>query len=149
MRPIVDLFKKWFGGMFGGDGPAPLPTWARPTKSPFSPRPEPNTEPISAEPKVLYTIRRSSDNPPECWGQDEDVVECYIIDIHPAALGADTISVTDFRGNTFTIPKKSSTDRPEWWGDHEATYKSRTPPYAYVNLMWRSENMSDGKEGLG
>ena len=33
---------------------------------------------------------------------------CYVIDINSAALGADAISVTDFRGKAFTMPKKFS-----------------------------------------
>ena len=147
------MFKKWFGGMFGGNGPDPLPTWARPTKSPFSPRPEPNTEPISAEPNVLYTIKRSDIDwwkVPECWDTEIDTMECHTIDIHPPALGADTISLTDFRGNTFTIPKKSIIDRPVRGGYRErgAIYESRAPPYTYASLVWRSENICYEKEGL-
>ena len=37
---------------------------------------------------------------------------CYVIDINPAALGADSISVTDFRGNVFAMPKKFSNLTP-------------------------------------
>ena len=37
---------------------------------------------------------------------------CYIIDINPRALGADSISVTDLRGNIFTIPKQFSDPTP-------------------------------------
>ena len=41
---------------------------------------------------------------------------CYIIDINPAALGADSISVTDFRGNSFAMPKKFSDLTPGMYG---------------------------------
>ena len=143
--PMIDMLKKWFEGMVGGNHPVPQPTWVRPTKSPFSPRPEPNTEPHSAEPNLLYTIKwsESTEGMKECGG--EDVLRCYVIDINPAALGADTISVTEPhwrepKGNTFTIPKKSSDNRPG------AIYYGVN---TYANLKWRSENISDGKAGLG
>ena len=41
---------------------------------------------------------------------------CYVIDINPAALGADSILVRDFRGNTFTMPKKFSDLTPGRFG---------------------------------
>ena len=101
------MFEKWFGGMFGGEGPAPPASWARPTKSPFSIWPEQNTEPISAEPNMLYTIKwsESTEGIKECTPKDPVVMGCHVIEIHPASLGADTISVMDFKGNTFTLPK--------------------------------------------
>ena len=36
------------------------------------------------------------------------MLKCHIININPAALGADNISVRDFNGNTFTMAKKFS-----------------------------------------
>ena len=36
------------------------------------------------------------------------MLRCYKITIDPVALGADTISVRDFSGNVFTMPKTSS-----------------------------------------
>ena len=59
---------------------------------------------------LLYTIKwtDSTDGIKECSPGQPAVMGCYVIDINPAALGADTISVTDFRGNVFTMPKKFS-----------------------------------------
>ena len=48
---------------------------------------------------------------------------CYFIDINPAALGADSILVRDFRGNTFTMPKKFSDLTPGRFGG--STQESR------------------------
>ena len=36
------------------------------------------------------------------------VIDCYLIDINPAALAADTVSAMDFNGNTFTVAKTLS-----------------------------------------
>ena len=106
------MFEKWFGGIFGGE--APPPSWARPTKSPFSPWPEQNTEPNSAEPNLLYTIKwsESTEGIKECTPNNPKVMGCHVIYINPASLGEDTISVTDFKGNTFTMPKQEP--RAKW-----------------------------------
>ena len=37
---------------------------------------------------------------------------CHVIDINPAALGADSITVMDFKRNVFTMPKKFSNLTP-------------------------------------
>ena len=90
--PIFDMLKKWFAGMFGGNGP------------------EPNTAPYSAEPNLLYNIRwsESTEGIEECKRGDPEFINCYLIDINPAALAADTVSVIDFNGNTFTVAKTYS-----------------------------------------
>ena len=82
---------------------------------------------------------------------------CYVIDINPAALGADSISVTDFRGNVFAMPKKFSNLTPGEYNDQSdlsqernnlinsiagssfksASYESWTPSYTTATLTWR------------
>ena len=65
------------------------------------------------------------------------MLKCHIIKINPAALGADNISVRDFKGNTFTMPKEYS--GPSAGRGKTASYGSLFPPNARVT--WRSENI--------
>ena len=44
----------------------------------------------------------------ECSPGQPTLMGCYVIDVNPAALGAESISVMDFRGNAFAMPKKFS-----------------------------------------
>ena len=99
--------------------------------------PEPSTGPNSAEPNALYTIKwsDSTEGIEACLPEDPAVIGCYFIEINPAALGADTVSAMDFRGNTFTMAKKHSDSRPG------AIWESRTPRWAHADLMWRSKNI--------
>ena len=52
----------------------------------------------------------------ECSPGQPTLMGCYVIDINPNALGADSISVTDFRGNSFAMPKKFSDLTPGMYG---------------------------------
>ena len=82
---------------------------------------------------------------------------CHVIDINPAALGADSITVMDFKRNVFTMQKKFSNLTPGSMDKVEmnqtgtnlkklisgstsqsAGYESWTPSYTTATLTWRS-----------
>ena len=93
-------------------------------------------------PIELYTIKwsESTEGIKECLSRHA-TIGCYFIDINPEALGADTVSAMDFKGNTFTMAKiwQKNAQFPGikaiWESCDPWRCQSRTR--AHAHMIWR------------